>query len=130
MQNISQILFMQHLYGVAANYLFIIGSHPDHVEKGHLGYFMSVDNIKEVVKSLNPEDWYKDEVCEGKKANFTDLPTEDQWKIKELMGDITNTSVSQNHLVQKCTKCLALSLEYSDKILKLLTEKNRLKKTA
>jgi DNA-binding transcriptional regulator GbsR (MarR family) len=128
MQNISQILFIQHLYGVAAKYLWVIGSHPDHVKRGHLDYFMTVDNIKEVVKSLNPEDWYKDEVCEGKKAKFSDLPTEDQWKIKEFVDDIVNTSVSQSHLVQKCEKCLSLSLEYSEKILKLLHEKNKLKK--
>ncbi len=130
MQNINKILFLQHLYAVAAKYLFMIGSHPDHVEKGHLGYFMSVDNIEEAVKSLNPEDWYKDEVYEGKKVNFTDLPTEDQWEIKELVDDIVKTSVSQSHLVQKCNKCLGLSLGYSDKILELLHKKNKLKKTA
>ncbi len=129
MQNLDLILFLQHVYAVATKKLWSIGSHPDHVEKGHLGYFMSLENIKEVIKSIDPQDWYKEEPYEGKLITLEDLPVEDRWKLEEVINDLTARSTCQSHLVKKCNDCMRLCMEFNDKILKLHSEKVVLKKT-
>lgn len=127
-KTLSELLILQHSYFVASTYLLHIGNHPNHIKQGHIGYLMDLESIKEVVKSFNPEDWYKGEVCEGKEVTFDCLPTEDRWKVTELLNDLTTRSMSHDHLVEKCNKCMRLCLEFGDKILELKKEKDKLKK--
>jgi hypothetical protein len=128
MQSFDGILLLQHVYSVAEQKLFLIGSHPNHVEQGHVGYFMTLESLKEIVKSFDPQDWYKEDPYEGKAVSLDDLPVEDRWKLEETINDLTIRSMSPNHLVKKCDKCLGLSLEFGDKILKLNLEKGGYKK--
>ncbi|MFA6397723.1 MAG: hypothetical protein WDK96_02660 [Candidatus Paceibacterota bacterium] len=58
----------QAVYAIIAGHLFTIGNHPYLTQRGVFGYFMTIENIKEKNKSLNPEDWLKGEEFKQKKS--------------------------------------------------------------
>ena len=118
---------MQRVYSIAESKLAIISSHPYLVERGSLGYFMSVGNIKRAVKSFNPIDWYKDQKHQEEKISFHDLPQEDQEKLMDVLEELTK-SVSGNDLENNCRACCRLADEFSQKILArriMLNEEDR-----
>jgi len=82
-----------------------------------LGYFMTVENIKECIGSLNPTDWYKNQYLKEEDVAFSDLPVEDQTKLKAVLEELIAPSVSQDHLEGKCYECGRLANEFGDKIL-------------
>lgn len=127
MDDLQQTLLLQRAYAVAAKQLARIGKHPDHVEHGHIGYLMTVDSILEIVKSFDPTDWYKDQLCGEIPVTFEDLPLIDKWAVKEAVDDISTHSMSHTHFVAKCNKCGRLALRFGKNIIHLLHEKNNLK---
>ena len=108
---------MQHVYSVAQRKLALIDIHPRMVSQGMLGYFMTVENIKEHIEGLDPRDWYKNQYPKEEDVAFSNLPKEDQIKLKAVLKELIAPSVSQEHLEAKCYKCGHLANEFGHKIL-------------
>ncbi len=108
---------MQSAYSVAERYLALIEVHPGLVKQGALGYFMSIENIKERIRSFDPVDWYENQHIKEGEVSFFDLPLEDQIKLKAVLEELASPSVSQNHLEDKCRACGHLANEFGRKIL-------------
>jgi len=102
---------LQQVYSLAANRLAMIRMHPTLVKKGALGFFMSIENIKQAIISLNPADWY-----EGQDISFDDLPKEDQEKLTVTLKELSE-SISEDDLKEMCSKCGNLASLFDDKIL-------------
>lgn len=108
---------MQQVYSVAERHLATIGIHPRLVKQGALGYFMTIENIKERIGSLDPADWYKNQYPNEEEASFNELPLEDQIRLKTFIEELVMPSVSQEHLEVKCRMCGDLAYEFGNKIL-------------
>lgn len=107
---------MQSVYSIAESRLAIISAHPDLVERGALGYFMSIENIEKAVRSFNPVDWYKDKKHNEENIFFYDLPKEDQKKLIEVLKELAESN-SYSNLKDNCRACGRLADEFGHKIL-------------
>lgn len=111
----------QDVYFVVMKFLHRIGCHPIRVSEGALGYFMSIDDIKEGIGTFDPIEWYTDSFCEGKHLAFTELPEEDQQKIQQVLKELV-ASRNQRQLEESCLECYKLAGLFADKILALQPE--------
>lgn len=107
---------MQKVYFVAASRLAIINAYPRVVKMGAIGFYMTVDCIRESIGSFDPTDWYKDQKYEREELSFSSLPQEDQGKVITVITDIIE-SISESDLISNCRKCGAVVYEFDDKIM-------------
>lgn len=114
---------MQRVYSIAQRQLHIIDVQRYHVENEHLGYFMTLEDIKKRIVSFDPTEWYKDEKFGDESVSFYDLPVEDQKELAEVMAKLIAPAMSQKDLIDKCIRCGWLCNKFGDKILGIARER-------
>ena len=107
----------QKAYVVMMALMGSIGNHPDSVKEGFTGYFMTLDNIKELNGSLIPEDYFKDEKSVAESVSLSDLLEEDQKQVTEVLTNLQQEARSQEDLEKKCCACFRLAGALANRVL-------------
>ncbi len=104
----------EHAYFIAFKNLREIGHHPTRVKQSDLGYFMTLENIRDYT-SLDPAKWYEHECFLGEPVTLDLLSEEDRDMITKLL-DGFGTINSQKDLEEKCRACLQFSFSFGHKM--------------
>lgn len=108
---------MQRVYAIMARRLTPIGNHPNSVEKGFDGCFMSLESIEKQAGGFDPEKWFEGETFENEPVFFTDLLVSEQSEVKMALANLISPPDSESELIKKCTVFYRLMLKFSKKIL-------------